>query len=270
MAIDIPFLKIAEEAFNPFRPESGTEHMAPLLYALVRMVRPATIVEVGSGYSTLFLLRALADNAGDAEDEARLLREKSRALFPFQQTAADIDKETREDWYAAGGKACGVDPSFYSTPYVPRLYSFEERPEGHPYSQKMKQAVSQIGHASLFTLIHGKFSVNAIPHQIDFAWNDSHDYENFFDALWPRLNPSGGVIVFHNVATSTGSWKAIEWIKDQRLAQKDLEAVILQEPHKLRQSGCAILRRTSSYRPPLITDFTTVMGNLRRFLRKGD
>lgn len=266
MAIDIPFLRIAGEAFDPFRPGSGTEHMAPFLYSLVRMVRPMTVVEVGSGYSTLFLLRALADNACDIEEEARLLREKSSSLLPLPINVADLDREKRDSWYAAGGKACGIDPLYYLKPYIPHLYSFEELPEDHQYSRTMKQAVAQIGHGSLFTQIHGKFSTEPIPQQVDLAWNDHYGYENFFEALWPRLNPSGGFLVFHNVATSTGSWKAVEWMKSQRSAQKDLEVLILHETHKLSQSGCAILRRTSCYRPPLIADFSVVMKNLGRFL----
>ena len=63
----------------------GCENMGPLLYALTRFVKPLRVLEVGAGYTSLWLLRALADN--DAELEAC-----SHAL------AADGYKVSSVDW----------------------------------------------------------------------------------------------------------------------------------------------------------------------------
>ena len=49
--------------------------MAPLLYALCRFVKPRRILEVGAGYTSLWLLQALADN----EAELRRCRQTVRA-----------------------------------------------------------------------------------------------------------------------------------------------------------------------------------------------
>lgn len=81
MGMDEQFLKTAQESFNPYVPGSDTELMAPLLYSLARMVRPRTVIEFGSGYTTPFLLRTLADNAADVEVERRLLGEKTLAVI---------------------------------------------------------------------------------------------------------------------------------------------------------------------------------------------
>jgi hypothetical protein len=67
----------------------GCENMGPLLYALTRFVKPRRILEVGAGYTSLWLLRALADN--DAELEAC-----SQAL------AADGYKVSSADWMVDG------------------------------------------------------------------------------------------------------------------------------------------------------------------------
>ena len=40
------------------RPEMGTETMAPLLYYLARFSRPRTVLEVGMGFTSLFLAQA--------------------------------------------------------------------------------------------------------------------------------------------------------------------------------------------------------------------
>ena len=43
----------------------GVENMGPLLYSLIRFVKPRTILEVGAGYTTLFVLQALKDNEAE-------------------------------------------------------------------------------------------------------------------------------------------------------------------------------------------------------------
>jgi predicted O-methyltransferase YrrM len=271
MAIDLSFLQSAGQAFDPFVPAAGTEHMAPLLYSLARMVRPATVVEFGSGYTTLFLLRALADNLKDIQTERTLLREKSLALMrpEHKQATRPEHKQTAfERWFATPGKACAADPSYYLKPYLPHLYSFEKLSEGHPYSRKVVRAVTEIGHISLFTHIHGEFSADALPDKrIDLAWNDDREYAQFFEACWPRLNESGGLLIFHNVPAVEELWRSIEWMQSQRAAQKDLEVLILHEPHKLNQNGCAILRRNTNYQPSFRSaNFLGILHNLARFM----
>jgi hypothetical protein len=43
----------------------GTENMTPLLYSIIRFVKPAKVLEVGAGFTIIFALQALQDN--DAE-----------------------------------------------------------------------------------------------------------------------------------------------------------------------------------------------------------
>ena len=56
------FVSAAGRAFTP---RFGAENFAPLLYSLVRFSKPRRIVEIGSGYTSVWLLQAIADN--DAE-----------------------------------------------------------------------------------------------------------------------------------------------------------------------------------------------------------
>ena len=269
MAIDLSFLRTAGQAFDPFVPSAGTEHMAPLLYSLVRMVRPATVVEFGSGYTTLFLLRGLADNLEDIKTERTLLREKSLALMrPERKQSTRPENTAFQSWFWTPGKACAVDPSYYLKPYSPHLYSFEKRPEAHPYALRMMQAVTEIGHRSLFTHVHGEFSADLLPDKrIDMAWNDDRDYIEFFEACWPRLNESGGLLIFHNIPAVEKLWRSVEWMQSQRAAERDLEVLILHEPHKLHQNGCAILRRNTNYEPSFKSnDFLGILRNLTEFM----
>jgi len=68
----------------------GCENMGPLLYALVRFVKPGRVLEVGAGYTSLWLLQALSDN--DAELEACA-----------QSVAADGYQVATAEWMVAEG-----------------------------------------------------------------------------------------------------------------------------------------------------------------------
>ncbi len=62
MAIDKRFLDQVSSLFNPVM---GTELISHLLYSLIRSVKPRRVIEVGLGYTTPFMLQALADNIED-------------------------------------------------------------------------------------------------------------------------------------------------------------------------------------------------------------
>jgi hypothetical protein len=253
------------------------------------MVRPMRVVEFGSGYTTLFVLRALADNKLEIEEERRMLREKSAALGDLPPTLEELVRKrvpafegappARANaliqglyykWLNAGEKACSADPAYYVEPYEPHLYSFEKLPQGHAYVTSMRHAVNETGHGDLFSHIHTEdFNTASIPAPIDLAWNGDYKYRDFFEAFWPKLNPKGGLFVFHNVPAAENLWDDVQWMKRKRAKAKDLELLTLQEPHKVHQNGCAILRRTSSYEPTFVyNDVDTVYRSLRRFMGK--
>jgi hypothetical protein len=285
MPIDAAFLQSAQRLFNPYSPYSGTEHVGLLLYALARMTRPRTVVEFGSGYSTLLLLRALADNLSDIREERSLLARKTehtRILETVNATALetngiatlpDLQRATAYAWFASNDKSCGVDPVFYLSDYRPHLYSFERLSAAHAYSKKVRAAVQATGHESLFThLCDQDCDARSLPpdaRPVDWAWNDHAGYRQFFAEFWEHLNPAGGLLILHNIPGSAEGVQDIEWMKEQRAAHADLEVLVLEEPHKLDQKGCAILRRTSTYEPrPLAGGAPGLLGNLSRFMAR--
>ena len=49
----------------------GCENMGPLLYSLIRFVKPRRVLEVGAGYTSIWILQALADNDAELASCAR-------------------------------------------------------------------------------------------------------------------------------------------------------------------------------------------------------
>lgn len=264
MPLNSSFFRLSERYFAPHSASSGTEHIAPLLYSLVRMTRPRSIVEFGSGYTTLFLLQAIEDNTEDALREHAALIDKTKRLqvletlrhldmeSPFEQWPAAV-KTLLEQWAFGDGISCAKDPRFFLEAHRPHLYGFEAQDETHEYSSRVRQAVDEAGLAARFTQICGapihaaRLPKHAFP--IDFIWNDCDQYREFFQEFWPHLNPAGGIMLYHNVPSYAPFFDDIQWMKQQRQHEGDLEVMILEEPHKFNQNGCAILRRVSAYAP---------------------
>lgn len=259
MAMDAEFLTIAAERFNPYCLSSGTELVSPLLYSLVRMLRPRTVVEYGSGYSTLFILRALADNVADIQAEYSALRTKTEAARLLERCGPDSPQPEGMDaaaqkWLDSGGVACGVDPAFYCKEYLPHLFSFEDLPADHRYAEHIRSAVGAIGHASLFTQLCGpkRIAKDRLPPEclpLDWMWNDAHYDPEFLAEFWECLNPSGGMMILHNVTGRSGYYESLQSFVERRAPHGDLEYVLLEEPHKFMQNSCAVLRRTTAYSP---------------------
>ena len=61
---DPDFLQIIDPLYDL---HMGAENMGPMLYALTRFVKPNRVLEVGAGYTSIFLLQALQDNATELQ-----------------------------------------------------------------------------------------------------------------------------------------------------------------------------------------------------------
>lgn len=269
---------------DPYTATSGTEAVAPLLYAIVRMLRATSIVEYGPGHSTIFLLKALADNEKRERIEHDALVRKSRHTEVLRLAPDEVEGVPRpwsdearaayRAWLYSDGPACGANPSFYCARRRPRLHSFETLPNDHPYSQKVWKAIAALRLEAYFEPHYGEeFGTSHLPSQalpIDLAWNDCDNYRRFFTEYWEQLTPNSGMMVFHNVTAWTPLFDDICWMSEQRRLHNDLELLVLEEPHKLNQNSCAILRRRTS-RPHFGAERPHgVLNALREFLGTSD
>lgn len=254
--MDAHIANIARKYFNPRTWHSGTEQMAPLLYAMIRMTRPATVVEYGAGYSTLFLLQALSDSMADTAAEQADLVEKTRTSGILERDADSVSWKDPvfRDWFGGGGRASATDAAWYLSPYRPHLYCFENFPDGHPYVVALRSAVAEAGLGHLFSLRDGAAAgADAIPEEarpVDFVWWDAPGFERCYRLFWPVLNPNGGTMIFHDVASGLAkvNWESFRQVASSR--QGDCESLVLCQPNKLDQNSCAILRRTAAFAPP--------------------
>ena len=185
---------------------SGTEHVAPLLYSLIRMLKPQTVVEFGSGYTTPYILQALKDNEDEFNFNQKIL--KSRVVKNYAKLSDPargamlpddwlLDETTQEVY---GQEPVVPIPSFYAKQYKPRLFTFEVLPENDVYVSKLSRLVCDLKLDSYFRLSAGcrvTDYVKLVPEErlpIDFAWNDFGNKKRFYDETYDSIRDDGGIM----------------------------------------------------------------------------
>ena len=222
MSLDPKFLKNVEPLYNP---AMGTEKMAPLLYSLICFNRPTSLLEVGAGYTTPFMAKALQDNLQDWEQE----KKNVDAASPFKD--------------------------YYSGEYSPRILCIDNHTHEGSTSSKVDAVMSEIGLGDFvdvveadFTNYHEQIDPSRLP--FDFIWFDCGglaEYYLFFHHYWQFLNPNGGLMLLHSTLTNL---EISTFVKSIKLLQAtsdfgNLELLSMLEPHKKNQNSVTMLRKTA-------------------------
>src|SRR5262249_44856828 len=127
------FLKSVE----PLRkPGMGTELMGPVLYDLVRTCRPRRVLEIGMGYTSAFLARALAENRDDfVRERAALVRKTRSYLDRVRRAERDRGESSRVATLTEMNSALAewlfeppalLNPSHYMSDYRPKLVAVDD------------------------------------------------------------------------------------------------------------------------------------------------
>lgn len=227
-------------------PVMGTEAVAPLLAALLRLARPQRVLEIGMGYTTPFLAATLAELADGVEAEAAALAGKTRDCL-------DRGLPLAEEWMAA--EPALLAPDYYTAPYRPRLVAVDDLSIPESSSGRVGEVLRELGLDELVTVVNADlrgctehFPADFQP--IDFAWVDAWECLYFFDNFWDRIDPNGGIVAMHYLLTYPEGEAFLRYVA--RLQQQnpgEFEVINFLEPHKLTQNSVTILRRTSGGTP---------------------
>jgi predicted O-methyltransferase YrrM len=212
----------------------GTELMAPLLYALIRSTRPRTVLEIGVGYSTPFILRALADNAAD---------------FARERDAVPDDHV--------------LLASYFEREHAPVLHAVDNMAHADSTAPRVVETVARLELSSFLRLHQRDFrgfsevmDPEALP--FDLIWFDCgalNEYSDFLAEYWDLVNPSGGMILLHSTLTNATIHGVILRLKLRQATQSfnDFELLSLLEPHKRVQNSVTLIRMTSDDAAPFYT-----------------
>lgn len=260
--LDADFYKRIMEVYNPFTPLSGTENLAPALYWLIRMRQCQTVTEFGTGYTTPFLAKALADNYKETLKNKEILKEKSsnnrrsleRALAytELSSDSASVNEAIMKElsWLISGTPPIAPNPFFYQQDYKPQLFVWEELPETHEYVKKLHLLMDDLELSELITITSGasiENHISTLPKDrrfIDFAWNDCGSKVKFFEETYQHVNPEGGLFAFHGPEDFRLETHIIKEKLKEKVDTGLCEFLTLIEPHKVSQNSCFLVRKS--------------------------
>eukprot|EP00698_Gefionella_okellyi_P011672 TRINITY_DN3094_c0_g1_i1.p1 TRINITY_DN3094_c0_g1~~TRINITY_DN3094_c0_g1_i1.p1 ORF type:complete len:363 (+),score=43.72 TRINITY_DN3094_c0_g1_i1:42-1091(+) len=232
----------------------GAENIGPLLYNLVRFTKPRSVLEVGAGYTSLFLLQALADNEAEMRVYAGL-------------------RERGEDNIKPGTPWC-VEPYFQQQQPAPRLHCIDNMAHDFSTADKVSSVAERLGLRD-FLVYHNSDAFDAdLPAllapgvQFDLLWVDlgaGSRIGPFVEAWWPRISAAGGMLAVHSTLTNslTRSWLEQMRSRSRQSVPDPLygvfETMSLLEPHKLFQNSVSVFKRRgdglTDYEEPIYSKY---------------
>src|SRR5262245_52923884 len=224
----------------------GVELASPLLYSLIRFVRPKSVLEVGAGYSSAFILQALADNQEDFKREFKIMHGQPRP-----------DQQERLQWLKNkvlhGRHPLPLAlPEHYDVEYSPTLSIIDNMSHSSGTAGRVQQIADRLKLSRLLRFHEGdfrgmskSFPADLLP--LDFVWFDCggyNEYRAFVEEYWGLVNPNGGLLILHSTLTN---FQIRSIVSDLKLKQatdhfNKFEMMSLLEPHKWRQNSMTLIR----------------------------
>ena len=236
MSLDYKFLKAVEELLVP---SMGTENIGQFLYSLIRMTRSWRLLEVGLGYSTPFMAKALVDAVDDHVAD--------------MQAAQDRE---------GGSERRGVLlPRYFTQNHCGILHAIDDFSLEETSAPKVMKILKNLGLDSAVKTYNGDFrgmgkNLEPATLPLDLIWFDCGgppEYVDFMKEFWPLLKPDGGMLILHFTYWQMGGPDgemlmgsiANEIKRQQAMAGLDarFEVLSLVEPHKRRQGSVTMIRR---------------------------
>lgn len=229
--LDVKFINAVEPLYNE---SMGTENVSYLLYSLIKMLRPMHVLEVGAGYTSVFLAQALRENYLEV---GRLVERKS--IEKGDDIVVDKNKEIR------------TDPG--------KLTIIDSLQDPNSTAAKVESALVSLDLSEFVTFEKQDIAVPpSSDTEYDFIWYDCggpNQYIDFFNNYWPRLSKSG-CLVFHmaywpypvfqressDLYVSPFTQEFIN--KSNMLGEEcDFEIVNISEPLKIWQNSITIIKK---------------------------
>lgn len=237
-----PSLAFTQKARELYSPYFGVENAGALLYSIVRFLKPRSIAEVGSGYTTLFLLQALKDN----EAEADALADGKREHKNYDMLGTD--------WYTSSNH---FSSSEEETP--PKLVCVDDLSHQVETASRAETLAVELRLDKYLAPVQNcdAFDATFPPSSLDLFWLDFGVGDRLAEYLGTVILPAlrlGGFVAIHSSVTNLATRKILDdLIRDPTsdLAQAyDLNHISLLEPHKRFQNSITLLQKRRQPKHP--------------------
>ena len=232
-----------------YNPHMGVENLGPLLYAFIRFTKKRRIVEIGAGYTSLWILQALKDNDDEFERIRKLQRDGQNRLLDIEWTIPPIVEEFDRD-----------PPSLLC---IDNCLHQKETATG---ALAVAKALGLDNYIEL--LVGDAYELELTTNTVDLLWCDfgvGSRMRDFIKRAWSCLRP-GGFLLCHSTLTNLNTR---EWLEAAR-ARKGEEIVgippdeyveiSLLEPQKRFQNSVSVFQKRKSsdgnpYQEPVYSQY---------------
>ena len=225
---DRRWLELAAKTHDP---HMGAENLGPSLYALARFVKPKTVLEIGAGYTSLFLLQALRDN----DEELAYLRREKRADREAGEQKAMAGMPKDAAWFDAAETT-----RLLRSPSV--LHCVDDLSHAFCTAREIKKTATKLG-IEKHLLMHDTDAWLGAPEAcrppraegdaetprfgdggpVDMLWVDfgvGDRLDKFLRLYWPVVKP-GGFVVVHSTVTNRATRAWLERVRRGEFAWLD-------------------------------------------------
>ena len=174
----------------------GVELASPFIYSLIRLTRPRKVLEVGAGYSSLFILQALADNLGDYNQNKKLMEGQVRL-----DEHVGLKRVVRGKGLLRRHPLPLALPDYYKAEYNPHLSIIDNVSHAASSAGHVRDVAKKLNLDSLLQFHEGdfrglskSFGQELLP--FDFVWFDCgslREYTDFLEEYWNLVNRDGGL-----------------------------------------------------------------------------
>ncbi len=235
-ALDSLFLKHCRDLYNP---HMGVENVGPLLYSLVRFTKLRRIVEIGAGYTTLWLLQALKENDIEMKRLKDLQDEGKCRLLNIPWTIEDFvdqyDCNITNDGKSSSSLLC-IDNCLHQ----------RETATG------AGAVARSLGLDDYLEFVKGDaFDMQFEEKTLDLIWCDfgvGSKMKEFASSAWKSIKP-GGFLICHSTLTNQRTRTWLEKIRNREHEEEtgippdEFVELSMLEPHKRYQNSVTILQR---------------------------
>lgn len=228
----------------------GVELVSPLIYSLIRLTRPKKVLEVGSGYSSLFILQALADNLDDYNKNKKLIQGHVRL-----DEHVGLKRVVHGKGFLRRHPLPLALPDYYKAEYNPLLSIIDNVSHAASSAGLVRDVAKKLNVDSLLQFHEGDFrglskGFNQELLPFDFVWFDCgglKEYADFLEEYWHLVNCDGGLLLLHSTLTNLQIRYIIQGLKLKQATDQfnKFELLSLLEPHKWRQNSLTMIRLLS-------------------------
>jgi predicted O-methyltransferase YrrM len=188
-------------------------------------VRPTSIAEVGCGYSTLFISKALQD-----------IRNESLENEPFFN-----NEKVTENYHLFSGPG-----------YNPHFVVVDNDPSETEKVLKDNDLLDNVE----FVKTDAKKFINECPYGFDLVWLDfgpsnMEEYKYYYNRFLHKMNP-GGIIIIHSTVSNYIGRLFLTELKLLLKGNSNMELMSFVEPHKKQQSSFTVIKKVIDY--PIYTE----------------